>query len=404
MSLPNQEPYIVDTSIVDGDPLSSIIVKETVSEEPVVEPVVEPIVESVATTTEPQKTTSEQEPSEKEGEGINTKEEVIPEETEEVAEEPNPFFYLGQQLKKEGFLQENFEISQEAQGHEIFDAYKNKLRGDLEPQIRQEVYAQLQNEGVNANDIIIAQAIRGGTDYRLLNEVTMHEKFGSFGSGVSQEEKVEAVRYMYISRGFSEKEILKNLQKDEESDEIIGLDDLFSDSQEFHKSKFTEFKVNQEKQYEQQQVLVRDQIKRSEDMIRNVLSSKKILDEPISDNQAKELREAIYSPTAVVEVEGIKYNTTELKKFLHEFDNSTELKLWLFKKYKFKGQDSEVIKAEVKKEVEDDFLNVYETEKKRLKKSGAIHVIRPEIIKEKPENKNGYMLDFTGPSVERTSL
>ena len=79
--------------------------------------------------------------------------------------EVNPYFYLGQQLREDGFL--DMEIGNDVDGLSIYNAYREKLKKDAEPQVRQEIVSALQAEGFDSQDLLYARAIRQGVDLPL---------------------------------------------------------------------------------------------------------------------------------------------------------------------------------------------------------------------------------------------
>lgn len=343
-----------------NDPWSGIITKKP-------EPEVEPEPEPEATEQVEEIQTEEVSPEPVENNEVSEEDVPDPPE-EEVESEPNPYYYLSGQLKSDGFLPDEFEATEDVAGIDVYNAYRKKLETELGPQIEQEVYTKLENQGINQNDLVIARALREGVDVSLLSEATMHERYANTPNTVSESEKIEAIRAMYKSRNFSDREIENQISiataVNEETEKSL-IDEYFAESKEFHNNKWDSFK-NQEQQRaalaEQQQ---RQELEAAENLVRSVLAEKTVFGEKLSEKESAILRDAIYSPSDTIEYEGKQYSVSKLYKFNYLLGSDPELKLWLFKKYLFKDTDLESIKTEVEKEMEADMLKAYELSVKK---------------------------------------
>lgn len=370
----------IETDLPPTDPWNGIVFKKEADtqppaepEPPVEEPPVEPPTnEQPPVTDEQPPVTSDEEPF------VDDTDDDLPvdDETDEVIEddqpivdqeeedEPNPYYYLSAQLKKDGFLLDDFEANEEVTGVDVYNAYRKKLESELQPQIEQQVYAKLQEQGVNENDLVIARAIRQGVDPSLLSENTMHERYASLNEDADRDQKINSIRAMYQSRNFKEKEI-ENLIRTATEDDDLNLDDFHAEAKEFHREKWNEFKEAENTRAQQQEQAYRQRMQEAENLVNKVLTEQEVFGEKMSEEEVSILRDAIYNPTDSVEWQGQKYSVTKLYLFDHMLQTDPQMKLWLFKKYLLRDHEQDTIKKKVKKEVEQDMLSAYEKSVKK---------------------------------------
>lgn len=409
---------MVDFNQGKGDPFSSVIVDNSNNNTPAdpTPPVEEnPPVVGDQLTAEPSETKTEDqvetgtppEPPERKMSGGDdvvddeppSREEEPPSEPTEVPSEEeadvNPYFYLAEELHKDGFIPEDLELSNDIDGMTVYNAYKQKLKADAEVQVRQEVMQALQSEGFNDHDLILARAIREGVDLRLLSEASMYEMYANMPEEVDTNQKQDAIRQMYRNRGLEDNEIdtlLSNASADE------NVDELFNQSRQYFNNKYSQWRQTEEQRSQQLREQAKQQADQVNQLIKNVIQSQRVMGEEFTPAQAKELEEAIYTPNVTFEAGGNTVKGTELQKFLYEWETNPELKLYLFKKYKFREQETENIKRKVKREVEEDFLKGYKTKVLQDKKRSKGASVKKQLDDVKSAKGRSFMVDLSNPN------
>lgn len=311
-------------------------------------------------------------------------------ETEEEDEDINPYEFLGKQLQSDGFLDRDFEIKKDIQGTDLYNAYSEKLKKEIEPQIKQAVYGELAEQGINEQDLVMARLIRSGVDVSVLqNSVALYEKLANYNKNAEESDKETAIRHMYATKGYSddEAEVLISRAKDNEK-----FDDLYATSSKFFEEKYKDFVTSQIEQTELQRRQYKEFVEKQDNHIKSKLSSGEIYGEKIDKQMAKEIQDAIYRTDDVLEIEGKKYPASKFHKFMTDFNNDPELRVWAYKKWAYRGKDMDSIKKQTEKELEEDFLGAYKkTVLKTNKKSTAKAVKNKQ--QEDPKRKS-YIIEF----------
>lgn len=337
----------------------------------------------------------------------NTSEEVVHDDIDdepilddapEDEEDINPYFYLSSKLKSDGFLLEEFDPKENVSGLEVYDAYRKKLQKELEPRITQEVYNKLQSEGVTSEDLLVARAIRQGVDIALLSESTMHERYASLNDKSDRDSKLNSIRAMYQSRKFSTKEI-ENLVNIATADDDENLDDYFSESTQFHKSRWQHFQQEEKERVIREEQTQQAQLDAAEKLVNKIFTARELLGDKLDEQESAILREGIYSPTDRLDIGGQEYTVSKLYKFNYELETNPELKLWLFKKYLTRGMELDSLRKEVTKELEDDIMKAYETSvKKDLRARKKKEIVQKLEETSKPEEqkstRKSWMVEF----------
>lgn len=319
--------------------------------------------------------------------------EVIEDVVDDDAEDPdddqpdvNPYFYLSKQLQSDGFLGEDFEVGDEVDGLRVYNAYKDKLKSDIEPRVRQEVLNDLSQRGFNESDLLMARAIRQGVDPRLLSTAGAYEVYATMPDTSTENDKLAAVRAMYQDRGFNNTEIDRLVDSED-------VDGLFSQSKTYFSGKYEKFVDDENKRAEAAEKASLEKYMRDQAIINGILSKKEILGSKIEPSNVKTFEESLFKETEVVELNGIKYKATPMQKFLIEFDNDPELKLYLFHNWLFKDVNKEVLKSEVKKELEKEFIKELDSKTVHSKASRNKKVVKEQLETNKNTQKS-YFIDL----------
>lgn len=334
---------------------------------------------------------------EEEGSLNNETEEGETEEFEEEGEDSDVegedddaslYWYIQKELKKEGFIDESQEFDKKVDGMTVYNAYKEKIRADIESEVRQAAVEALMAQGYNENDLLVAQAIRSGFDTRLLTEASMYEVYASMDDDTDYDDKISVITQMYRQRGFTEDEVQSQIDKAEQDDKV---DEYFSKSKSFFNNKFGEFKETVRQQEEIQRKNAEQVVKNAEALINRVVTSQELFGEKLTPSQAKELNDSIRTTSHMVEVEGVKHRVSELQKFILDFQNDPEFRLYAFKLFKFRDSDKGVMKSQAKREVEEEFFKGY---KQRVIKSEKLQekIKKSELSQQKQGTR--FLLDL----------
>jgi len=308
-------------------------------------------------------------------------------EEEDADEDVNPYEYLGQQLRSDGFIDSDFQIDKTIKGHDLYKAYTDKLKKEIEPRIKDQVFAELQEQGINEQDLIMARLIRQGEDVALLqNQLARYERFAAYDKDADEDTKANNIKQMYAVRGYSEDEAETLVKSAIDNDRI---DEVYGQSSNFFADKYKEFVITRNNQNETARRAAVEQAESHDNLIQSKLASGEIYGEKIDKTVAKELYSAIYTPE-VIEIEGQKQNMTKFQKFTYDFYNDPELRVFLYKKLAYRQNDLAGIKKEVKKEVEDDFISAYKKSVTKNTKPNKARVVRDKLTATAAvPNKNG---------------
>lgn len=335
-----------------------------------------------------------EEPIEDEVDDLEDEDEVTEDEQEDLNASPdesepqqedddvNLYEFIAKELVNDGFLDSDFKIEKTTKGSDIKKAYSEKLKKEIEPKIKEQIFSELAEQGVNEQDLVLARLMRQGIDVNTLqNEVIVYERLRGFDKNASEELKEASVKYMYNFKGYApeEAEVLISKAKDEEK-----LDDLYANSTKFFDEKYRNFIVESENQERARQKAIAEYIEKTNADIKSKLYAGELFGDKIDKQRAKALESAVYDNNEIIEIEGKKQYTTKYSKFVNEFQNNPEMRLWLYDKYANRDTDLQSIKKEVKKEVEDDFFSNY---KKSVLKNVKVDKKPKNVKKQLEENK-----------------
>jgi len=284
----------------------------------------------------------------------------------------NAYFYLASQLKADGELPEEFEINESVSAADVYENYKKSLREDIETEVTQKVYSELAKQGINELDLKYAKLIRSGVDINSLSDASRYENFSSLDlEKASDQEKIEVIQQMFSEKKISKRAVEKLIETAELDDD---LDSLAEEAKAFFGEKRDYIIDAQEKAAQQQEEQKRALEQRNIKIVEDSLKKGKLLGEDIPD--VKEFKKGISERNQSVEIAGQTYPASELELFLLDFQNNPEVKLWAFKKYKYRKTEEEYVKRKAEAEAEKKLLDGYKVarEKSRTKNPTANQV------------------------------
>lgn len=364
----------------DVESFVTINSKKSEPNKPEIDPLAPPVKQEEPIEDEVDDLEDEDEFTEDEQEDLN----ASPDESEPQQEDDdvNLYEFIAKELVNDGFLDSDFKIEKTTKGSDIKKAYSEKLKKEIEPKIKEQIFSELAEQGVNEQDLVLARLMRQGIDVNTLqNEVIVYERLRGFDKNASEELKEASVKYMYNFKGYApeDAEVLISKAKDEEK-----LDDLYADSTKFFDEKYRNFIAESENQERARQKAIAEYIEKTNADIKSKLYAGELFGDKIDKQRAKALESAVYDNNEIIEIEGKKQYTTKYSKFVNEFQNNPEMRLWLYDKYANRDTDLQSIKKEVKKEVEDDFLSNY---KKSVLKNVKVDKKPKNVKKQLEENK-----------------
>lgn len=375
---PRGNSFVLDFGS-EGSPFSSVVVEpEEVEDE--VEEVEDEVEDSVEDSEKVEETEIEEEEESEESE----------EQEDEGDDDINVYYHIGKELQADSFLPEDFEIAEDVDPQTLKENIKQKLREQMEPAIKSEVYQNLVEMGYSEQDLVIARALRQGVDPRMLSTASMYETMATMPDDSDSPTKKSVISQMYRARGFNDREI-ETLVKTAEEDENIDL--LYNESRQFFKGKYDQFLEEQEKVAQEREAAARQQSREANEKINAAIRERKIMDLEMTPEQAKQFEDAIRKQDQIVEVNGQKYRASEIQDFLYRFQADDTMKLYAFFLYKFKDEFKNSAKQVAKKEVEEDFLKGYQ--QRMIKKAKASK--NRKTVKKEPVKTvgNTYILDMT---------
>ena len=300
---------------------------------------------------------SDEEESE-ESEEENHEEEEENEESEEETEEIPITLLMAAQLKKDGILSDDFEVTEDTTPLEVYEQYKEAHYNALYNEVSASIYSEMQQRGFTEQHLVRAMASAQGATKEELTQSWTHEKFASLPDDAPQEEMKSAIRHMHLSRGLRKSEADKLIRTAEVDDELV---DEFKVAKKFHKDKDTEFKnktIKQQQELEQAQTAERNRVM---ERVNTILQNKKVLGVDLSPAEVREIRDGLFKNDTPVEIQNQQYNTTEFNKFLLEFNRDIETQILAFYGWKYKDLSESKLTQKAKNKFEEEFLERYKT-------------------------------------------
>jgi len=257
-------------------------------------------------------------------------------------------------LKEDGWLPDDVEVESADLG-DIYDAYRRRNESRLIDDTNEKVRQSLMNMGYDEQTLAFARAIANGEDLRNLSLVTMHQKYANMDDGVSDEEKLASIRFMYKAKapGLKEDELQELIDRVEEKEKI---DEVFNDSVSFHAQQEKTWRENEEAASKQREQMLEQQEAQFYNLFKGVLERGEAAGEKISQSQAKEIDRDYRNYTEIVEIGNVKHKVTGIKKFLIDIQTNPEALVRAYKLYKYRNQDVKEIEQKAQRELADDII------------------------------------------------
>jgi transposase-like protein len=307
-----------------------------------------------------QEATSDSEEAEPVTEGEPQGEPETTEETEGVEIPKTDNFYSAAvaRMTLSGELPKDFQLPEDLSDDEadvtIFNAYKENLK----PTARQELFTEFQNEikkkGWSQSTLEYASMLENGVSESELRQITDYRTLASIDiTKMDEDDKSDYVHRMYQDRNWKESEIKRAINSAIDEGE---LDTLSTEATDYFK--------NRKEEYDREKKLIAEQNMRQKEqvaqyqqsIVSEIFNNKELAGEKFTEDQLDDFEDALYEKKIPVQYNGQVYQVSEFDQFDAALKDNFALKLWLFKKYKFRDSDIEQIKAEAKREAEESTI------------------------------------------------
>lgn len=302
-----------------------------------------------------------------EGSEEDDDDDVSADEDEEVSEddddEPNIYALFGQQFKKDGLLPRDAELPDDIEGLDLYAKVKQNLEESIRSRVEQEFKSQMEQKGINEDNIRRWQLLQQGYDPDQLKSANIYGQLKNYPDDADPEVMTQVIQAYHKDRGLEDYEsqrILDNLEEDE-------LQKEFKRSKQHFGQK--EAQLVQAEQQAQKQLEARQQEaeRRNRAVIDGILLDRKIGDTRLTPEQAKEIHDDLYQKTEKLKVQGTTYDATPFQKFDWMLKNDLTFLLDLYRSYKYKDEERQRVVSKAREEVDKNFLSAYEKSKKSKK-------------------------------------
>ena len=248
---------------------------------------------------------------------------------------------------------------------DLVTAYKGKIESKAQQSALEDLNQKLINRGIDDYHLDLAFKLANGVEDSSITELNYYKSRSevSFDKLSTQ----EAISYVseYLDRtnvtASAKKRLLESLEADEEF-----LETSFGDALEFNKNSFKEIDEDQRNVAKANLEDKERAQKESIEKFQSILKSGEIMGEKITDPE--KFKRMINDYTTSVKIGDKEYPTTEWGKFLLDFQNDIELRLFLFKQFKFKDEEVKEIKEKAQEEGKLDLLKNFKKQPVTKKK------------------------------------
>lgn len=300
-------------------------------------------------------------------EGSEVDDDDVPsDEDEELSEdddEPNIYSLFGQQFKKDGLLPRDAELPDDIEGLDLYAKVKQNLEESIRSRVEQEFKSQMEQKGINEDNIRRWQLLQQGYDPDQLKSANIYAQLKNYPDDADTESMTQVIQAYHKDRGLADYEsqrILDNLEEEE-------LQKEFKRSKQHFGQK--EAQLVQAEQQAQKQLEGRQQEaeRKNRAVIDGILLDRKIGDTRLTPDQAKEIHDDLYQKTEKLKVQGTTYDATPFQKFDWMLKNDLTFLLDLYRSYKYKDEERKKVVSKAREEVDKNFLSAYEKSKKTKK-------------------------------------
>ncbi len=290
-------------------------------------------------------------------------------ETGDSEEVDNFAYYVAKQMIEEGALPYFDDVDKDITFEDIYENYKYVAQDQVKNQVLSEVQNTLASAGVTDDNIVLLQAIQNGVPLDELYEVNRYQKYASLDESSEDDRKLEVIKDWYIARNLSEREIVRNLDAIEISDEI---DTEFNDAKNFFSKTIEEYHNAQRevalKELEQRALMQQ----RNEQILNTAINQGILAGERLSSEQSRQIQNDIYQRNKKYNIDGQEVHLTPFEEFIYLMNNDFEFQLMSYKNYRFRGSESEMLKQQAKEQSDKDYLEAYKKAQGKSSLKGSL--------------------------------
>lgn len=312
--------------------------------------------------------------------------------TEEPAID-NFAYYVAKQMIEEGALPPFEQVDEDITFEDIYENYKAVAQEQVKSQVLSEIQNTLASAGVTDENIVLLQAIQNGVPLDELYEVDKYQKYASLDEEASEDRKLEVIKDWYRSRNLSEREISRNLDAIEMSDEI---DTEFNDAKNFFAKTIEEYHNAQRQsalaELEQRKVIQQ----RNEQILNTAITQGILAGEKLTSDQSRQIQSDIYERSKHYKIDNQDVYLSPFEEFLYLINNDFEFQLYNYKNYRFRNSQSEIMKQQAREEAEKDYLEAYKKAQGKSALKGSVK--RKTVTTE--DGLTGYINETGGRTFE----
>jgi hypothetical protein len=312
--------------------------------------------------------------------------------TEEPAID-NFAYYVAKQMIEEGALPPFEQVDEDITFEDIYENYKAVAQEQVKSQVLSEIQNTLASAGVTDENIVLLQAIQNGVPLDELYEVDKYQKYASLDEEASEDRKLEVIKDWYRSRNLSEREIARNLDAIEMSDEI---DTEFNDAKNFFAKTIEEYHNAQRQaalaELEQRKVIQQ----RNEQILNTAITQGILAGEKLTSDQSRQIQSDIYERSKHYKIDNQDVYLSPFEEFLYLINNDFEFQLYNYKNYRFRNSQSEIMKQQAREEAEKDYLEAYKKAQGKSALKGSVK--RKTVTTE--DGLTGYINETGGRTFE----
>lgn len=283
------------------------------------------------------------------------------------------YYNVARQMKEDGYIPEDVEITEDIDGNTAYSLYLQGAEKRVEEQVQvrtNQALQSLKDSGINEQHLGMAMALAAGTDPALLYENTTYARYAELSTeDTPQEEKIQVIKRGLELGGLASDKAEKYISTLEiEGDDAIDAE--FEDYKEKFKEKHDAYLEQEVIKANQRKQTLEAQQKANNDFFNNVIATSSINDEPLSPTQLEDIQEGLLVANQVVERGGQQFRATDFEKFLVDIQDDFKTQLYLYKIFKYRGEELEGVEAKAKDKATKDFMGKLPSEVE-LDKTGA---------------------------------
>lgn len=306
-----------------------------------------------------------------------------PEISDDDPEELNLGHYIADQFKKDEWLPEDFEVTEETTMEDVYGALVDNMRGEAEEAIKAQVFNELSQEGYDQQTLQYAKLIASGVDINNLSQAHQYQRFSQIDLEEASTDELKKLNTQYYKdRNWTDDEIAEKLEDLEVDDKLA---DAAVKAKKHFETKHKEFVENQSQQAELQKAANKKAQEERLKTVNSLIDSGEVNGSKILNK--KGFKKALFEKTHLVEVRGQEYPVSEFELFNLEMQNDPAASLWAFNQWLNKDSDGEELKKEVKAEAEKELFSGLKQQYEKSKGKTVTRKAKDQLDRLKKGNK-----------------